>query len=228
MEGRLILLRHGASVWNKKNLFTGWVDIPLSPEGIEEALNAGRLLARYPIDAMFTSTLIRAQMTAMLAMLHHPSEKIAYIVHPGRGRLRRQSQVTDPQVLQQLIPVHVAWQLNERFYGDLQGMNKDAMRQQFGTEQVQLWRRSFAVAPPHGESLQMTRNRTLPYCRKQIFPLVKEGKTVVVAAHGNSLRSIVMELDHLSEEEVIALEIPTGAIVSYTWSREKQWSRCAS
>lgn len=213
--GTLILMRHGASVWNDKNLFTGWVDIPLSPRGVQESLKAGEVIATMDIDVIFTSTLIRAQMTAMLAMLSHP--KVPFVLHPGEGKLEKWATIHSEETRKEMVPVLCAWQLNERMYGELQGMNKDEMRTKFGAEQVQKWRRSFDEAPPNGESLEMTSERTLPYFKEEILPLLEEGKNVFISAHGNSLRSIVMMLDQLTHEEVVNLEIPTGAPWIYTF-----------
>jgi len=218
--GKLILLRHGASLWNEKNLFTGWVDIPLSPKGVEESLLAGQKIAHLPIDCIFVSSLIRAQMTAMLAMTVHEGEKIPCVIHPEEERTKIYSSSTEKNC----IPVYVAWQLNERMYGELQGMNKDEMRAKYGPDQVHVWRRSFNVAPPGGESLKMTAQRTIPYFQEKIVPEIKQGKTVLISAHGNSLRSIVMSLEHLTEDEVVNLEIATGAPVLYTLNQEK-WNR---
>lgn len=218
---RLILIRHGQSVWNKKNLFTGWIDIPLSQEGIEEALNAGREIETLPIDCIFTSTLIRATMTAMLVMSAHHSEKTPVILHRGEGRLEEWSKCYNPEAEQNLIPVLCAWQLNERMYGELQGMNKQQMREKFGDEQVHIWRRSYDIAPPSGESLKMTAQRTLPYFNETVLPHIQEGKNVLVVAHGNSLRSIMMELDQLSEEEVVRLELPTGKPIIYEYQKQQ-------
>lgn len=216
---RLILLRHGESAWNKKNIFTGWVDIPLSLEGIEEALESGRILKGTPIDLIYTSTLIRGIMTAMIAMSLHDSGKVPVLLHPGEGRLEKWATCYSVETQKTLIPVHTAWELNERMYGQLQGMNKQDMKNAFGEEQVQTWRRSFDIAPPEGESLKMTSERTLPYFEKEILPKLKAGKNILISAHGNSLRSIVMSLDNLSEEEVISLEIPTGKPLFYEYKK---------
>ena len=213
---RLILLRHGQSEWNKKNVFTGWIDIPLSQEGIEEAFEAGRTIQDWPIDCIYTSTLIRGKMTAMLAMNVHQSGRIPEILHEEED-FRDWYRCWDPQTKANLIPVKCAWQLNERMYGRLQGKNKQQMREEFGDAQVQIWRRSFSVAPPEGESLKMTAERTLPYFDTEILPQLKIGKNVLIVAHGNSLRSIVMKLDGLSEEEVLQLEIPTGKPLVYAY-----------
>lgn len=211
----LTLMRHGQSEWNKRNLFTGWVDIPLSREGIEEALAGGKKMADVPVDVIFTSALIRAQMTAMLAMSEHASNKVPCIVSGGIG------------TQEGCIPVYISSALNERMYGQLQGLNKQAMREKFGEEQVQIWRRSYRGTPPGGESLEMTTARALPYFKETIVPHLKSGKNVLISAHGNSLRAIVMYLEGLSEMEVVNLEIPTGKPMYYRFNDGK-WTKTAS
>lgn len=213
----LILMRHGQSMWNAKNLFTGWVDVSLSQGGIEEALEGGRQIAEIPIDLIYTSTLIRAQMTTMLAMSQHHSGKTPIIVHEEEGPTSEWAQIHNPKAASETIPVYEAWQLNERAYGELQGLDKQETREKFGEDQVLLWRRSYATAPPNGESLKMTAERTLPYFRDKIVPHLRGGKNILVSAHGNSLRSIVMEIEKLSEEEVVGLEIPTGKPILYAF-----------
>ncbi|MCC5831464.1 MAG: 2,3-bisphosphoglycerate-dependent phosphoglycerate mutase [Chlamydiales bacterium] len=217
----LILLRHGESEWNKKNIFTGWIDIPLSEKGIEEALAAGRVIKEIPVDLIYTSTLIRGIMTAMLAMAVHSSGKVPVILHPGEGKLDEWGRCYDEESEAELIPVTRAWELNERMYGELQGRNKQKTREEFGDEQVKIWRRSFSTPPPSGESLKMTAARTIPYFESKIVPQLASGKNVLVSAHGNSLRSIVMDLDDLSEQEVLDLEIPTGKPLIYTYKKGK-------
>ena len=212
--GQLILLRHGQSEWNKKNLFTGWIDIPLSQEGIDEAFNAGNELRQRPIDLIYTSTLIRGIMTAMLVMSRHDSKRVPVIQHLGKGEW---SKCYDKATEASLIPVTCAWELNERMYGELQGKNKQQMREEYGEKQVEIWRRSYSTPPPQGESLEMTAARTIPYFEKEIVPHLKQGKNILISAHGNSLRSIVMKLNNLSEEEVLRLEIPTGKPLFYTY-----------
>jgi 2,3-bisphosphoglycerate-dependent phosphoglycerate mutase len=214
----LILLRHGQSEWNKRDIFTGWIDIPLSLEGVQEALEAGRKLQNYPIDCIYTSTLIRGIMTAMLVMNVHSSGKVPAIIHSEEGQFQEWFTCHEPGIKDQLVPVVCAWQLNERMYGQLQGKNKQTMRQTYGEEQVQRWRRSFSEAPPAGESLKMTAERSIPYFEQEILPQLEKGKNVLVAAHGNSLRSIVMKLDNLSEEQVLGLEIPTGTLLIYEYA----------
>jgi len=214
---RLILLRHGQSTWNKQNLFTGWVDVPLSPLGIQEALNAGELIRDIPIDIIFTSTLTRAQMTALLAMSNHSSGKTPIMQHPENPRIAEWETIFSDHTKAETIPVICAWEINERMYGELQGLNKAETAEKFGAEQVKLWRRSYDIAPPEGESLAMTAERSIPYFTKQIVPYLKQGKNVLVSAHGNSLRSIIMHLDGLTKDEVLHLELATGVPIMYEY-----------
>ena len=214
---KLILMRHGESLWNKMNLFTGWVDIPLSEKGIKEALEGGELIKDLPIDIIFTSTLIRAQMTAMLAMIHHHSKKVPVILHPGEGKLDEWGKIYGKEAQQHIIPVTCAWELNERMYGELQGLNKAETAAKFGADQVKIWRRSYDVAPPNGESLEMTAARSIPYFEEKIIPYLQQGLNVFISAHGNSLRSIIMDLDGLSKEQVVNLELATGLPIIYEY-----------
>ena len=212
----LILMRHGQSAWNEKNLFTGWVDVPLSMKGIQESMDGGLLIREEPIDLIFTSTLIRAQMTAMIAMAVHSSGKTPVLVHESAPEKKEWGAIHNSRIEKETIPVIQAWELNERMYGDLQGMNKKEVAEKYGDEQVKIWRRSFDVPPPgNGESLKMTANRTIPFFKKEILPLLHQGKNIFVAAHGNSLRSVIMELDQLSPEEVVNLELDTGRPIIY-------------
>jgi len=219
---KLILMRHGQSMWNLLNLFTGWVDVPLSTKGIEEALEGGRQIADEPIDLIFTSTLIRAQMTAMLAMTTQGSEKVPVIMHSFKDNVREDwSTIHHPDRMSQIIPVITAWELNERMYGELQGMNKEEAAEEFGKEQILIWRRSYDFPPPKGESLKMTGERTIPYFEQIITPMIQKGHNVFIVAHGNSLRSIIMKLDGLNEEQVVKLELDTGHPVRYHYENEK-------
>ena len=185
---RLILLRHGESQWNLENRFTGWVDVPLSPRGIQEAKDAGEKLRSFTFDRAFTSVLARANETMRLAL-----EAIG----------------------QTGIPVEKDKALNERMYGELQGLNKDETAKKYGDAQVKIWRRSYDVRPPGGESLKDTAERVLPYYEQTIKPYLLKGDTILVAAHGNSLRALIMELEQLSREQVLELNIPTGAPLLY-------------
>jgi len=185
----LILIRHGQSEWNALNQFTGWKDPDLTAKGIEEAHNAGRIINNLKInfDLVFTSALIRAQNTA---------EIILKEINQPLSTIKNQA-------------------LNERNYGDLAGLNKDDARKRWGDEQVHIWRRSYDIPPPGGESLKDTGERVLPFFMKEILPDVCEGKNVLVAAHGNSLRSLIKFLDNISDEDIVKLEIPTGAPIHY-------------
>ena len=185
---RLILLRHGESQWNLENRFTGWVDVPLSPRGIQEAKDAGEKLRSFTFDRAFTSVLARANETLRLVL-----EAIG----------------------QTGIPIEKDKALNERMYGELQGLNKDETAKKYGEAQVKIWRRSYDVRPPGGESLKDTAERVLPYYEQTIKPYVLKGDTILVAAHGNSLRALIMELEQLSREQVLELNIPTGAPLLY-------------
>jgi len=220
----LVLMRHGQSEWNKKNLFTGWVDVPLSVKGIEEAIEGGKRISGIPFDVIFISTLVRASMTAFLAMSQHREGKTPVIQHQREGKLDSWGQIYSDQAKQDIIPVYAAMELNERMYGELQGKNKDETRAQYGEEQVKIWRRSFDTSPPKGESLAMTSKRALPYFEKKITPILKDGKNVFISAHGNSLRAIIMALDGLSKEEVVKLEIPTGEPLCYFYDQGK-WEK---
>jgi 2,3-bisphosphoglycerate-dependent phosphoglycerate mutase len=186
----LVLVRHGQSEWNLKNLFTGWRDVDLTEKGVAEARAAGRKLKGLGIkfDISFTSDLKRAQNTLKLIL-----EEMGQ---------------TDLQVIKNLA-------LNERDYGDLSGLNKDDARQKWGEEQVHIWRRSYDVAPPGGESLKDTLARTLPYYNTEILPRVLRGERVLVAAHGNSLRALVMVLERLSPEGIVKRELATGVPLVY-------------
>ncbi|MBV6343132.1 2,3-bisphosphoglycerate-dependent phosphoglycerate mutase, partial [Candidatus Magnetobacterium casense] len=208
----------GQSEWNKHNLFTGWVDIPLSKQGIDEALAAGKLIRDIPIDVIITTTLIRAQMTAMLVMSEHHSGKVPVILHSGEGKLDDWSKIFSDATKLNTIPVIRCWELNERMYGKLQGLNKAETAEKFGADQVKLWRRSYDIAPPEGESLAMTAARSIPYFNQKVVPLLEQGKNVLISAHGNSLRSIIMELDGLSHDEVVHLELATGVPIVYNFS----------
>src|SRR5436305_6163390 len=186
----LVLVRHGQSEWNLKNLFTGWRDIDLSEQGVAEARAAGRKLKAQGLkfDVAFTSVLKRAQRTLDIML---------------------------EELGQKTIPVFADQALNERDYGDLAGLNKDDARQKWGAEQVHVWRRSYDIAPPGGESLKDTAARVLPYYIQEILPQVLQGKRVLIAAHGNSLRALVMVLERLSTSDILEREIGTGVPLIY-------------
>jgi 2,3-bisphosphoglycerate-dependent phosphoglycerate mutase len=207
---KLVLLRHGQSVWNKKNLFTGWVNIGLSAEGIEEALHAGQELKSVDIDVIYVSSLIRAQQTAMIAMAKYNKNVILV------NQYNEKKEWMDPKNIEH-ITMYEDSRLNERYYGDLQGLNKAETIEKYGKEQVHIWRRSYDTPPPNGESLAMTAERSLPAFYEKIKPQLKAGKNVLVVAHGNSLRSIIMDIEKLSSEEITSYEIPTGKPLYYKY-----------
>lgn len=220
-EAALILIRHGESMWNEKNLFTGCVDVPLTKKGVEEAIEAGKRISNIPVDMIFTSALIRAQMTAMLAMTQHRRRKVPIIMHNESEQAKLWSEVYSEETIKQSIPVVTAWQLNERMYGELQGLNKQETADRYGKEKVHEWRRSYDIPPPNGESLEMCAERAVAYFKEHIEPQLQSGKNIMIAAHGNSLRSIIMYLDALTSQEVISLELSTGIPLLYIFKEGK-------
>ncbi|KAG8383492.1 hypothetical protein BUALT_Bualt04G0018900 [Buddleja alternifolia] len=220
-ESALILMRHGESMWNEKNLFTGCVDVPLTNKGVEESIEAGKRISSLPLDIIYTSALVRAQMTTMLALTQHRCMKVPIITHSETEQSRTWSQVYSEETKKQSIPVVKAWQLNERMYGELQGLNKQETTKQYGSEQVHNWRRSYHVRPPNGESLEMCLGRAVTFFKEQIEPQLLIGKYVMVVAHANSLRSIIMYLDKLTSQEVINLELSTGVPMLYIYTEGK-------
>ena len=194
IERNLILVRHGQSEWNEKNLFTGWENPGLTDKGMHEAKIAGSLIKNLGIkfDYMFTSALIRAQLTGSIILENLDQAGINIIKNKA---------------------------LNERFYGDLQGLNKDECRKKWGDEKVQIWRRSYDKGPPGGETLKETGERVLPYYLDEILPLIFKNNNIIIAAHGNSLRSLIKYLDDISDEDIVKLEIPTGAPIHYVFDQ---------
>ncbi|MFN3194769.1 MAG: 2,3-bisphosphoglycerate-dependent phosphoglycerate mutase [Chlorobiota bacterium] len=179
---KLVCIRHGQSLWNKENKFTGWVDIDLSEQGKEEAKKAAELLKEYKFDVVFTSVLKRAINTANIILEYNSSK---------------------PTIVRDKA-------LNERHYGDLQGLNKAEIGEKVGAEQLHIWRRSYDVAPPEGESLKDTQDRVIPYFETEILPMIKSGKEVLISAHGNSLRALAMHLENISKDDISDINIPTG------------------
>lgn len=187
----LVLIRHGQSLWNAENRFTGWTDIDLSKKGEKEAKAAGEKLENVSFDVVHTSALMRAQRTAEIIIKNNK--------------------------ISENIPTYKDERLNERHYGSLQGLNKTETAEKYGPEQVHIWRRSFDIAPPDGESLKMTAERTLPYFKDDVLKHLNEGKNVLISAHGNSLRSIVMHIENISKEDIVKLEIQTGVPRTYEY-----------
>jgi 2,3-bisphosphoglycerate-dependent phosphoglycerate mutase len=178
----LVIFRHGQSVWNLENKFTGWVDVELTEKGIQEAKNAGEKLKPFHFDLAYASDLKRAQNTLTIAL----------------------------EVAGKTVPTTYNKALNERMYGDLQGLDKAETAKKYGDEQVKIWRRSFDVPPPNGESLKDTTARVIPYYKAEIEPQLKAGKNVVIAAHGNSLRALIMYLENMTPAQILEFEIGTG------------------
>ena len=195
LKRNLIIVRHGQSEWNEKNLFTGWKNPGLTSLGYDEARKAGQLIkdTNIDFDSMFTSDLKRAQLTGDLIL---------------------------GEINQEDIPIIKNQALNERDYGSLSGLNKDDARKKWGEEQVHIWRRSYDIPPPDGESLKNTAERVLPYFNEKIMPRVIDGQNILIAAHGNSLRALIMQLDGISEKEIVKLEIPTGAPIHYLFNED--------
>ena len=195
-SNKLVLVRHGQSIWNEKNLFTGWRDVGLTDRGVEEAKKAGLLIkeANVDFDVMFTSSLERAKKTGDIILSCMDQSNVEVVSDSA---------------------------LNERNYGELTGMNKDEARRNFGESRVQIWRRSYDVPPPGGESLKNTFERVLPYFNKYISPRLKNGESVLITAHGNSLRSLVKHLEEISEEKIVKLEIATGEPIFYDFINGK-------
>jgi len=195
---KLFLVRHGQSLWNLENRFTGWQDIDITEAGIEEAKKAGIALKGEKIDVAFTSALIRAQHTLSIIL----------------------DEMGKPN-----IPVIMDKTLNERSYGNLEGLNKAETALKYGDDQVRTWRRSFDVVPPGGESLKITYSRVIPYYEMHILPLLKKGENVMIVAHGNSLRALIMYLENLSPEEILEREIATGIPLTYIFDENFHISR---
>ena len=192
----LVLVRHGQSEWNEKNLFTGWKDPKLTQKGVNEARKAGDELrqAGYSFDKMFTSDLFRAQETGRIILEQMGTPSIITIKDQC---------------------------LNERNYGDLAGLNKDEARKKWGNDQVHEWRRSFDIQPPGGESLKDTAERVLPYFKENVIPELEKGSNILIAAHGNSLRALVMDLEKIHSEEIVKLEIATGIPLIYKFDKKR-------
>jgi 2,3-bisphosphoglycerate-dependent phosphoglycerate mutase len=220
---KLFLVRHGESVWNKQNRFTGWVDVYLSENGELQAKNAGIKINQYlkeqniKLDLGFMSHLTRAKDTMRIILKEvNLNNRTPIIIHEPRvwdNIVNMQKHYTSEKYPEFIIYSSPA--LTERFYGDLQGLNKDETRKKYGDEQVHIWRRSFNIKPPNGDSLKDTVSRTKPYFDEVIIPNLKNNNNILISAHGNSLRSIIMLLEDLSPEEVVKLELGTGVPIVY-------------
>lgn len=212
----LILVRHGQSVWNLENRFTGWVDVPLSTKGIDESISAGKKLKDVEFDTAYVSHMLRAVETLHYILLESNSKKTPIIYHEEK-RIHDWEHHTGDRNKE--LPIYQSVDLAERYYGNLQGLNKAETMEKYGKDQVHLWRRSYDISPPGGESLKDTTMRTIPYFKEHILKDLQDGKTVLVVAHGNSLRSIIMYVENISEKDIPNLEIPTGVPILYTFDK---------
>jgi 2,3-bisphosphoglycerate-dependent phosphoglycerate mutase len=210
----MILVRHGQSQWNLENRFTGWVDVPLSTQGRQEAITAGKKLRDIRFDTIYISHLLRSIQTLHYILLELQDTRIPIIYHEEQ-RIRSWEHYNGDQKNE--IPIYQSVDLAERYYGDLQGLNKAETMKKYGEYQVHLWRRSFDINPPNGESLKDTCERTIPYFKNHILPELQLGKTILIVAHGNSLRSITKHVELISDREIPNVEIPTGMPIIYTF-----------
>ncbi len=215
--GKMVLVRHGQSQWNLENRFTGWVDVPLSEKGREEATSAGRKLRDIHFDTIYVSHLMRAIQTLHYILLELLDTRIPIVYHEEK-RIHDWEHYSGEK--EKEIPVYQSVDLAERYYGDLQGLNKAETMKKYGDAQVHLWRRSYDINPPNGESLKDTCDRTIPYYKNHILPKLQEGKNVLVVAHGNSLRSITKYVENISDTEIPTVEIPTGVPIIYTFDSQ--------
>jgi 2,3-bisphosphoglycerate-dependent phosphoglycerate mutase len=209
-------VRHGESQWNLENRFTGWVDVPLSEKGIEESISAGEKLKDIEFDTIYVSHMLRAIQTLHYILIGSNSKRTPIIYHEEKRIRDWERHAGDPK---SEIPIFMSVDLAERYYGNLQGLNKQKTREERGDEQVHLWRRSYDTRPPGGESLKNTCERTTPYFKNHILKDLHEDKTVLVSAHGNSLRAITMHLENISEKDIPNVEIPTGVPIVYTFDK---------
>jgi 2,3-bisphosphoglycerate-dependent phosphoglycerate mutase len=213
----LVLVRHGQSQWNLENRFTGWVDVPLSMKGREEAAAAGKKLKDYHFDTVYVSHLLRAIQTMHYILLELHDKRIPILYHEEQ-RIHKWEHYSGDRNNE--IPVYQSVDLAERYYGNLQGLNKAETVKKYGEEQVRIWRRSYDINPPNGESLKDTCERTIPYYKNHILPELQHGKNALIVAHGNSLRSIVKYVENISDTEIPNVEIPTGVPLVYVFDNQ--------
>lgn len=209
---KLILVRHLQSQWNLENRFTGWTDVPLSKKGLKEAKKIAQQLKKKKIDVIYTSPLIRNQTTVLEILRYLDKRKYPIFIHL-KGKMKKWGNFE--KIHSNYWPVYVSENLNERYYGRLQGLNKKQMMEKYGKEKVQLWRRSYEVKPPGGESLKDTYQRVIPFYRQYIEKDLKKGKNVLVVASHNSLRALIKYLEKIPDETIPQLEIPYGGIREY-------------
>lgn len=212
---KLILVRHLESQWNMENRFTGWVDVPLCKAGIQKAPKIAGKVFQYEIDAAYSSPLLRNQNT--LVRILEVVGKYPIFIYLDKGRMKNWGKYEDISEFD--LPVYISESLNERYYGKLQGLNKDKAAEKYGKEKVQQWRRGFDVKPPGGESLKETVKRTLPFYQKYIAKDLKEGKNVLVVASHNALRSIIKAIENISDKDIVSIEMNYGEVRVYDFDQ---------
>jgi len=215
---KLFLLRHLKSQWNLENRFGGWTGNPLSKEGIEQGKEIAEKLKNEKIDLIYTSVLIRNQET-VLRIFEYMADKYPIFIYLDRGKMQKWGNFTD--LNNRDVTTYVTEALNERYYGELQGLNKEETIKKYGEENVRLWRRSFDVAPPGGETLKQVYKRAVPFFKKYIEKDLKEGKNILVVASHNSLRAVVKYLEEISDKNIADLELPFGALIKYDFDGKK-------
>ena len=220
---KLILVRHGQSLWNKLNLFTGWVDVPLTDNGCNEAKLAAKKITECNISTIFVSGLFRAQETAMIIAKIISKDKQPIIIRESNNHWQLQANKTASQ--HQIMPLIEKHGLNERYYGDLQGLNKQDTINKYGEKQVHIWRRSYDISPPNGESLAETANRSIKVFVDDIVPKLKKDKNILVVAHGNSLRALIMFIEKISKEEISTVEIQTACPIFYEYKKNGEFEK---
>lgn len=216
-QGTLVLVRHGESRMNELNRFTGWIDIPLSEAGIQEAHVVTDHCKQFSYDAAFTSELERAHETLLIIL--SGQKNIGVFQHKGDERYNHLENAPD-DFIANTIPIFTSEDLNERSYGDLQGLNKEAAVKKFGEDHVFKWRRGFSYRPPNGESLEDVYKRVIPYFEKEIHPRIKEGQTILVAAHGNTLRALIKFLEKIEDDQIPFVDLPTGHPIVYSYTKD--------
>ena len=216
---KLFLLRHLKSQWNLENRFAGWTDGPLSKEGADAAKSVAEGLVGQKFDIIYTSPLVRNMQTVIKVLRNIDSDKYPFFLHLDGGKMQKWGNYTD--ISENDVPAYVSENLNERYYGELQGLNKEETIKKYGEEKVHSWRRSYSIAPPGGESGKDVYKRTVPFYQKFIEKDLKAGENVLVVASHNSLRAIVKYAENISDEKIIDLELPFGALIKYEFDGER-------
>jgi len=213
---KLFLLRHLKSQWNLENRFSGWVDVPLCKEGIKKAEEIAKKVFKFKIDTIYSSPLFRNQNT-IVRILDHSGKKYPIFIHLDEGKMKKWGNFKETH--KNYFSVCISENLNERYYGKLQGLNKDEIIKKYGAEKVHLWRRGFDSHPPGGESLRDTFKRTVPFYRRYIERNLKQGKNVLVIASHNSLRAIIKHIEKISDKDIIDVEVPYGGLIKYEFNK---------